>query len=260
MKKRNILFGAGLAVLLASAEASAADMRAAEPVFAGTGYQCQVFDRYRKDSGLMKLTVNGTPLIIANRIYASLKGADGKNISVIESAETEYEWKENLLTCRKKVTARDKDAEPVAETERKIRFSKNRIICEITVRSLRDLTLAQPWTIFGETLTLPTSSIAGMRADGIQCADEQPVSTLIPLKYDRKKWGFNKFMSKIILTDSENRTVVFSPGPQCQLLLNHYGGKNANLVVRPVVKPSELDLRTGTETRIAYAIEFGRAE
>ena len=246
-------------VLSSFADLSAADRITEEPVFSGTVYQCKIFDRYRKDSGFMKLTADGKTLFISNRIYASCKGPDGKNIALAEQSDPQYKWENNILTNEKFLIPRNaKDGtEKYAEVKRKITFGQNKIAVEITVKNLRDITFPNTWQVFTENLALVTDSVKGMRAEGI-LPDDQKISTVIPRKYDRKKWGFGKYIKQLKLTDSEKIDMTVTSAPDCMLLLNHYGGKNMGLKITPSVRKTELDRKAGTETKIGFAIEFGK--
>ena len=259
MKKRNVLFGAGLAVLLMSAAASAADLRAAEPVFAGAGYQCKVFDRYRKDSGLMKLTSDGKTLCINNRIYASCKVPDGKTIVLAEQPDPQYKWEDNILTNEKFLIPRkaENGTEKYAKISRKITFGPNRISVEISITNLRDISFPNTWQVCTEYLALVTEPVKGMRVEGI-LPDDQEISTVIPREYDRAKWGFNKSVKQLKLTDSETFGMTVTAAPGCTLRLNHYGAKNMELRIAPSVRKTELDQKAGTETKIGFVIEFGK--
>ena len=232
---------------------------AQEPVFTSSDYQCKIFSRYMKDSGLINLKRNGQSLISRSWFSASIKSPDGKNIGIIEKADPKYEWKDNVLTSRKTMISRDAKAEPYAEVNRKIQFSDNKISCEIVIKNLRDLTFAQTWTSYQEIMLLTTESLIGMRLDGVQMND-QPVSTVIPRNFDKKKWGFNKPVKKLTLTGQDQSTIAVTVAPNCKLSLNHYGGKQMELYVRSTVKPQELNQKAGQETRISYTIEFGKAE
>ena len=99
----------------------------------------------------------------------------------------------------------------------------------------------------------------GMRADGILLNDTT-ISTLIPRKFDRKKWHFKEDMKKITLTDSENRTVVFTAGPGCRLECHHYGGKAIEINASTIYKQINHRQKAGQETKISYTIEFGKGE
>lgn len=235
---------------------------AQEPVYTSSDYQCKIFSRYLKDSGLINLKRNGQSLISRNGIFASIKGPDGKNTGIIEKANPEYEWKDNVLSQEKLLiprNAKDGNAEPYAKVSRKISFSPDKIEVEITVKNLKDLTLAQSWHGYAETIFVVTGSVIGMRLDGIK-ADGQKISTVIPRKYDKKKWGFNKYVKALTLTDSEKFAMTATASPNCSLRFNNYGGKNCELSVRPSLKQTELNQKAGQETKFGYTIKFGKAE
>ena len=258
-RKMTVLaFALGLCMFFA-AGITAAQQKSSDPVFASPVYQCKVFDRYLKNSGLMKLTLDGKTLIANNRMFATLKDADGKEFGLTEKTAPEYEWKNNVLTSRKTLTTKDAKAEPYAEVSRKYVFTPDKVTCEIIVKNLKELTVSQPWKVFTEESYIPTASITGMRADGI-LVNGQPCSTVIPLKFDKKKWGFHKYMKTIKLTGSGRKTITITAGPGCQVLLGHYGFKSIYLDVIPVIKFPELKQKAGQETRISYTIEFGKAE
>ena len=244
-------------VLSSFADLSAADRITEEPVFSGSVYQCKIFDRYRKDSGFMKLTADGKTLFISNRIYASCKGPDGKNIALAEQPDPQYKWESNVLTNEKFLIPRKAkdDAEKYAKISRKITFGQDKITVEITIKNLRDITFPNTWQVFTEYLALVTDSVKGMRAEGL-LPDDQKISTVIPRKYDRKKWGFNQYIKQLRLTDSEKIDMTVTPASDCNLRLNHYGAKNMELRIIPVIRRTELDQKTGTETKIGFTIEF----
>ena len=248
-----------LIVLSSLADLFAADQKTEEPVFSGAVYQCKIFDRYRKDSGFMKLTADGKTLLISNRIYASCKGPDGKNIALAEQPDPQYKWENNILSNEKFLIPRNAkdDAEKYAKISRKITFGQNKITVEITIKNLRDIILPNTWQVFTEYLALVTDSVKGMRAEGL-LPDDQKISTVIPRKYDRKKWGFNQYIKQLNLTDSEKIDMTVTPASDCNLRLNHYGGKNMELKIIPSVRKPELDQKAGTETKIGFAIEFSK--
>lgn len=232
---------------------------AQEPVFTSPEYQCKIFSRYWKNSGLINLKQNGRTLISSNFVFAWVKGPDGKNIDIREKASPEYEWKNDVLTSRKSVVSKDAKAEPYAEVNRKIQFSGNKISSGIVIKNLRDMTFEKAWRFFQEDILFPTDSLAGMRVDGVQM-DGQILSTVIPRKYNKEKWGFNKSVKKLTLTGQDQTTITVTAAPNCYLSFNHYGGKQIELQVRPSVKPQDLKQKTGQETKIGYTIEFGKAE
>ena len=248
-----------LIVLSSFADLSAADQKTEEPVFSGTVYQCKVFDRYRKDSGFMKLTADGKTLFISNRIYASCKGPDGKKIDLAEQPDPQYKLENDILTNEKFLIPRyAKDgAEKYAKISRKITFGKDKITVEISIKNLRDITFPNTWQVFTEYLALVTDQVKGMRIEGV-LPDDQKISTVIPQKYDRKKWGFNQNIKQLKLTDSEKIDMTVTAEPGCNLRPNHYGGKNMELRILPVVRRTELDRKTGTETKIGFTIEFSK--
>ena len=248
---------AAVLCMVTAAESRPAEPKISEPVFNSSVYQCKVFNRYLKDSGLIKLTLGGKTLIAGNRIYATLKDADGKNFRVMEKADPNYEWKNDVLTSRKTMASRDAKAEPYAEVNRKIQFSGNKINSEIVIKNLRDLTFAQTWTCYMEDVFFLTKSLSGMRLDGVQI-DGQTISTVVPRKFDKKKWGFTrKWLKQLTLTGQDETTITVTAPPNCILILHHYGGKEMELVVKPIVKPfANLKQKVGQETRISYTIEF----
>ena len=136
-----------------------AQQKSSEPVFTSPMYQCKVFDRYLKNSGLMKLTLDGKTLIANNRMFATLKDADGKEFGLTEKTEPKFEWKDNALTSRKTLTTKDAKAEPYAEVRRKYVFTPDKVTCEIVVKNLKELTVSQPWKVFTEESYIPTASI-----------------------------------------------------------------------------------------------------
>ena len=232
---------------------------AQEPVYTSSDYQCKIFSRYLKDSGLINLKRNGRTLISRNGISASIKGPDGKNTGIMEKADPKYEWKDNVLTCRKTMVSRNANAEPYAEVNRKIQFSGNKISSEIVIKNLRDMTFAQTWTCYQEMIHFTTETLIGMRLDGVQM-DGQTVSTVVPRKFDKNKWGFTKTVKKLTLTGQDQSTITVTVAPKCKLRLIHYGGKQMELFVSPTLKPQELSQKAGQETRISYTIEFGKSE
>ena len=241
------------------ADLSAADQETEEPVFSGASYQCKIFDRYRKDSGFMKLTSVGKTLIIYNRIYASCKDPDGKKIMLAEQPDPKYEWKDNILYNEKFLIPRKAkdDAEKYAKISRRITFGKNKITVEITIKNLRDITFPNTWQVFAEYLALVTAPVKGMRVEGI-LPDDQKIIAVIPRKFDRRKWGLNRYIKQLKMTDSETVDMTVTAAPGCNLRLNHYGGKNMDVQISPVFRRTELDQKAGTETKIGFAIEFGK--
>ena len=244
--------------MVSAAEIRAAEQKSSEPVFNSPLYQCKGFNRYLKNSGLINLTQGGKTLISESRIYATLKDADGKNIPIREKDDPNYEWKNDVLTSRKTMVSRDAKAEPYAEVNRKIQFSGNKISSEIVIKNLRDITFAQPWTCYHEIIFFITKSLSGMRLDGVQM-DGQTISTVVPRKFDKKKWGFTKRLKKLTMTGQDETTITVTVPPNCILSLNHYGGKEMELYVRPLVKSfANLKQKAGQENRISYTIEFGK--
>ena len=256
MKKISIPF---FIALISFADLSAADRKTEEPVFSGAVYQCKIFDRYRKDSGFMKLTVDGKTLFINNRIYASCKDPDGKKIMIAEQSDPQYKWENDILTNEKFLIPRNpKDgAEKYAEIKRKITFGQNKIAVEISIKNLRDITFPNTWQVFTEYLALVTDPVKGMRVEGV-LPDDQKIIALIPRKYDRRKWGLNRYIKQLKLTDSEKVEMTVTAAPGCNLRLNHYGGQNMDVQITPVVRRTELVQKAGTETKIGFAIEFGK--
>ena len=121
------------------------------------------------------------------------------------------------------------------------------------------MTFEKAWRFFQEDILFPTDSLAGMRVDGVQM-DGQILSTVIPRKYNKEKWGFNKSVKKLTLTGQDQTTITVTAAPDCYLSFNHYGGKQIELLVRPGVKTQDLKQKTRQETKIGYTIEFGKAE
>lgn len=240
----------GFAAMFATAE---------DPVFTSPVYQCKVFNRYLKNSGLFNLTLGDKILISDSRLSATLKGTDGKKIRLTEKANPEYEWKNNEMTSRKTMVPKDSNAEPYAEVSRKIRFSDNKISCEIVIKNLRDMTFAEKWTCYREVIKLPTKTLIGMRLDGV-LMDDQAISTVVPRKFAKNKWGFTKTVKKLTLTGQDQSTITVTAPPNCKLQLIHYGGKYMELYVQPTVKRQELAQKAGQETPISYTIEFGKSE
>lgn len=240
----------------------AAEKKAAEPLYSGTDYECKIYDRYRKDSGIMKLTSGDKTLIVNNRIYAVCKGADGKKIALSEKSSPKYEWENNILRNEKILISRNKQetaADGFAKINRKIIFSPNRISIEITVKNLKDITFAQDWNIYRETLSIVTASVNGMRISGI-LLDNQPIESVIPRKFDSKKWGFKKFVKNMKLTDSEQFGMTVTAFPNCRLLFNNYGGKACELSIQPIIRPTELQQKAGQETKFGCTLDFGQPE
>lgn len=245
----------------AAVETTAAE-KLPEPVFQGTRYECKVFDNYRGDSGIMKLSCCGKTLFFGDKVYASCKGADGKNISLAEHPNAEYKWEGNVLRNEKFLHIRNAQAESrdaFAKIRREIRFSPDRIDIEITVTNLQDLTWAQPWQVCCETLAVVTNSVAGMHISGTMI-DNQPVSSIIPKKFDKSKWGFKKFVKDMNLTDSEQFSMTVTASPNSLLRFVNYGGTYCELGVFPNVKPIELNQKAGQETKFGCTIEFGKTE
>lgn len=240
----------GFAAMCAAAE---------DPVFTSPVYQCKIFNRYSKNSGLFDLTLGDKILISDSRLSATLKGADGEKIKLTEKADPEYGWKDNELTSRKTMVSQEPNAEPYAEVSRKIQFSDKKIRCEIVIRNLRDMTFAETWTCYREVIKLTTETLMGMRLDGV-LMDDQVISTAVPRKFDKKKWGFTKTVKKLTLTGQDQSTITVTAAPNCKLQLIHYGGKYMELYVRPEVRRQELEQKAGQKTPISYTIEFGKSE
>ena len=232
---------------------------AQEPVFTSSEYQCKIFSRYLKNSGIINLKKGDKTLISRNRVSAGLKDPGGKNVGIWEKANPEYIWKNNVLTSRKTVVSRDAMAEPYAETSREIQFSDNKISSEIVIKNLRDMTFAQTWTVYQENVFFITEPLIGMRLDGVKM-DSQPLSTVIPRKFDKKKWGFKDFVKKLTLTGQDQTTIRVTAAPNCKLRFIHYGGKEIELYVQPIIKPQDLRQKAGQEMKIGYSIEFGKGE
>ncbi len=239
-----------------------AEKRSVSPVFQGSRYECMIFDRYRKDSGIMKLSSCGKTLFFGNKVYAVCKGADGKNISLAEHPDVQYKWDENILSNEKLLCVRNAQAEnkeAFAKIKREIRFYPDRINIEITVTNLKDLTWAQTWQVCTETLAVVTNSVAGMRISGT-LIDNQPISSIIPKKFDKSKWGFNKIVKNMTLTDSEQFSMTVTAFPNSLLSFVNYGGTYCDLKVFPNIKPIELKQKVGQETKFGCTIEFGKTE
>lgn len=258
MKRTTQMMLSAAICMMAAIGTSAAEKKAAQPLFRGNGFECKAFDRYAN----LKLTAGGKLLINGSRVYAVCKGEDGKNIGLAEKTDPKYQWKDNVLSQESLLiprNAKDGKAEPYAKISRKISFSPDKIEVGITVKNLKDLTFAKSWQGYGETVFVVTGSVIGMRLDGIK-ADGQKISTVIPRKYDKKKWGFNKYVKALTMTDSEKFAMTAAASPNCNLLFNNYGGKNCELSVRPSLKQSDLDQKAGQETKFGYTITFGKAE
>lgn len=237
---------------------TAAEMKAAQPLFQGNGYEYKAFNRYVN----LKLTAGGKLQINGTRVYATCKGADGKNNGLMEKADPKYQWKDNVLSQDSFLiprNAKDGNAEPYAQVNRKISFSPDQINVEITIKALKDLTFPQTWQVYSEIASIPTASVVGMRIDGV-LKDDQKISTVIPRKYDSKKWGFNKSVKKLTLTDSEKINMTVIAVPNCSMNFVNYGGKQCELGVRPIIRQTELAQKAGQEIKFGYRIEFAKPE
>ncbi|MBE6371485.1 MAG: hypothetical protein E7055_05370 [Lentisphaerae bacterium] len=250
------------AAVLSMVSVCGAEKKPAAPVFKGSRYECMIFDRYRKDSGIMKLSSCGKTLFFGDKVYAACKGTDGKQISLAEQSDVQYKWKGNVLSNEKLLCVRNAQAESkeaFAKIKRKIRFSPDRIDIEITVTNLQDLTWAQTWLVCTETLAVVTKSVAGMHISGTMI-DNQPINSIIPKKFDKSKWGFNKIVKNMNLTDSEQFSMTVTALPNSLLSFVNYGGTYCDLKVFPNIKPIELKQKAGQETKFGCTIEFGKPE
>ena len=230
--------------------------------FNGSAYQCKIFSRRVKDSGFMNLKAGGKTLIRSNRIYGSCKGGDDQNTALMEQPSAEYKWENNVLTNKRFLfprKAQSNDAEKYAKISRRIAFGPDKITVEITVTALRDIRFSNTWQTFNEIIGIVTDSVKGMRIEGI-LPDDQVISSVIPQKYDRRKWGFRKNVKQFKMTDSEKLNMVVTAAADCKLLLNHYGGRSIELVISPDIKTADLQLKAGTEIKIGYTIEFKKPE
>ena len=251
-------------VLCAMAMLASMDVTAQsqDQVFNGSTYQCKIFTRWIKDSGLINLNVDGKTLIRSNRVHGNCKGTDNKVIALMEQTTAEYKWEDNILTNERFLRprkAQGNDEGKYAKISRKITFEPDKVTVEITVTALQDITFPHVRRTLGEILGIVTDSVKGMRIEGI-LLDDQVISSVIPQKYDSKKWGFRKNIKQLKMTDSEKVNMVVTAAPNCKMLLNHYGGKQMNLTISPDLKSGELEQKAGSEIKLGYTIEFKKAE
>jgi hypothetical protein len=230
------------------------------PIFQGSSYKCIIFDRYRKNSGIMNLSSGGKRLFWGDKVYAACKGQDGKNISLAEQPNVEFKWNGNVLSNEKLLCPRNaQNKEVFAKIKKEIRFSPDRIDIEITVTNLRDLKWAQTWLVCTETLAVVTNSVVGMHISGTMI-DNQLIRSVIPKKFARSKWGFNKIVKNMNLTDTEQFSMTVTALPNSLLSFVNYGGTYCDLKVFPNIKPIELTQKSGQITKFGCTIKFGKIE
>ena len=253
-----------LFVLTAAAvfSGNAAERQPDETLFRGSGFQCRIFDQYRRNSGIMKLTIGEKTLIAGSRVYAAAKSADGKEIALGEQSDPNFRWENNILTNEKflvPLKVKKENAEKYAKISHKIAFEQNRIIIGITVSILKDFTLTKTWRTYTESLSIVTTSVIGMRISGTTL-NGMPVLGVVPRKFERRKWGVGMYVKELELTDSEQFTMKVSADQDCKLKFNHYGGKFIDLSILPNIRQTELEQKAGTEIRFGCNIEFKKPE
>ncbi len=252
-----------IGMLMTAVLFGAVALSAAENEFASPVYNAGIFDKWLKNSGLMRIDFAGKEVIRGNSVYVTLKGADGKNVQMREQVSPDYTWKDGVLTSSRAVMpARDamamKDGAGAATVVKIQTFKPDSITVKAVVRNNVPLTIAQTWTGFCDLVNIPTASVVGMRVEGT-LPDGQVKTALIPLKYDAGKWGFRGFFSKLrLIGDDASITVTADPG--CRIRFNHYGGNNIEMSICNELKQDELAQKAGEKNKIGYTIAFGKGE
>lgn len=251
------VMAAAVLAAITGANASAQEI----PVYKGNSFQCCLYDKYTKNSGLIQLTLPGKKTLLRNNyIHAQFKNEKGKRVGALEKSSAKYEWKNNVLSSEKFVCLRnDKAPKPVqyAKVTRKITFSPDGIKSSIRVKNLRDVTIANTWTSYNEIMFIPVVTVAGMRLDG-ELLNGEKITALIPRKYSRNKWGFRKYVRTFTLTGQDESKITFTADPNSKLLLNHYGGKNIELIIVSNLRDTERLQKKGRETVFSYTIQFNK--
>lgn len=260
MKKGKTFLSAALcaAALLAAAEAQFPDLD-----FSGASYQCRIFSRRNGDSGFINLKFDGKHLMRGNRVYGVCRGAEkGEDITLSEQPMAEFKWENNVLSNERFLIprkARGDDAGKYAKISRRITFGQDKITVEITVTALRDITFPSIRRNIREVIGIVTDSVRGMRIEGVRF-DGQVISSLIPVRYERRKWSFTTYYRQLSMTSSEKLNMQVSAATGSKLYLNHYGGASIELEIFPEIRAADLRQKAGTETRIGYTIEFKKTE
>ena len=250
MQNRNIKAFIAIAIMTPTLISSAIEGEYESPV-----YQAQTTTKWAQDAGLAIIKIGGQNVIRGNFIFADPPA--GRIQEVPSKQFTKTRDKEGRMIIKmEKTLAGKKDQACYGKTLREYTFAENEITAKITIEITKDINFQWLYQGFKEMLNLNAATVGNATVEGIRTKDNEKVIGQVVVPFDKQNWKMGKDSYKSCKFITDTFILEISGAPQTTISLAHYGGKNIEVRIMPILKLYQRNLKAGDTISWNYIIKI----
>jgi len=227
--------------------------------FAGKNYSAR-FDLSENRNNFYDISFDELELGCFQGLYIDFRKTETNTFRCLENKECYIDnivedIEKNIISFITNRPVKDENNSCFANVERSYKFAPNGFDVETKIVAEREFEFAATYRVF-DLYLIPVESLKGATVEAkISNKPGQIFLAMIPEKYSKDLWSSRGRFSEIKLIIN-NSTVVFTAHPDTTLSLNHYGGHNIEVIVRPLINRYRLSRKPGQSDMCGHSVVF----
>ncbi len=228
---------------------------AADGEYKSAVYQALTVTKWTPNAGLAYIKIGGQDVIRGNFIFGDSLADRIQETPDREFTETRDNEGRMVIKMEKTLTGKQ-DQACYGKTIREYTFAENEITAKITIEIQKDVSFKWLYQGFKEMLSLNTAAVENATVEGIKAKDGQKEIGLVPVPFARENWTMGNQSYKSCKFITGTFVLEISGDPEATISLAHYGGKNIEVRITPVLKPYQRELKAGDTISWGYTIKI----